>query len=125
MKMISRKRFAILALVLGLAALPAFSCLAPQPASGMVQDACCPIVTQHCDGRMSQAAKACCEAGDQSGLPYLSTAEPPQAPKAHADGLPVGGSVVLPSPGPLSSALTLYSVSPPRSSPGATSILRI
>jgi hypothetical protein len=121
----SRKRFAILVMVLGLAAMPAFTCLAPQPAAEMSRHSCCPIVAQHCDGKMSQAAQTCCQASDQSGLPNVSAAEQYQPPKAHTDGLPVGGSVVLPLPGLSSSSLTFYSVSPPRSSPGASSILRI
>jgi len=123
--MMSRRRFTILALVFGLAAIPAFSCLTLQQTFTMASDSCCLIMNQHCKERMPEAARACCEAGNQDGQPYLSTAAKWQLAKAQVAGLPVRDPGALAPPDVGSSTLTQLSASPPRSSPGQSTILRI
>jgi hypothetical protein len=121
--MMSRKRFMILALVFGLAAIPAFSCLTPQQAFAMASDSCCLIMNQHCSERMPQAARSCCESGKQDSQPYLSTTAKWQGPEAQPGALPVSNSVVLLSPELATSLLNLNS--PPQGSSVKNSVLRI
>jgi hypothetical protein len=123
--MMSRRRFAILVLVFGLAAIPAFSCLTPPEASEMASDSCCVAMNQRCSERMPQAARSCCVSGREDGQPYLSTAARSELVKAHLEAVPVRIAFALPAPEFAASLFIPFSISPPGSSPGANSILRI